>query len=366
MPPDQARKEAKKLALQVAGGIDPMEDKRSIRESLTVNDLLDAYLKGGKFAAKAASTRSIDEGRIKRHIRPTMGAKYLHKLKPEDVRRAFAEIRDGKTATSGPSDKPRGRIRVKGGEGTAAATVRLLKAIFSWGVSEGYMGANPAATISVQGTGTRDATLKTAEDYARLFKALDRMEEEHRIRRPAADAIRLIALTGARRGEIVGLRWRHVDLQQGVISLPWKEHKTGQRTGRPRVIGLPTAAQAIIKRQSEGESEDLVFKATRGKGPISLSQMFRDVRAEAGLPDDITLHSLRHSLGSWLAISGAESAQIMEALGHRQLSTVQRYIHWHQDARAELAERAASHVTAALSGGASAPGDVTPIQKRRA
>ncbi|MDZ7752889.1 MAG: hypothetical protein U5S82_14820 [Gammaproteobacteria bacterium] len=51
----------------------------------------------------------------------------------------------------------------------------------------------------------------------------------------------------------------------------------------------------------------------------------------------------------------------MEALGHRQLSTVARYLHWHQDARAELAERASSHISAALEG-KKAAADVVPIK----
>ena len=70
---------------------------------------------------------------------------------------------------------------------------------------------------------------KTADGYRRLFATLDRMETERRIRSPVADAIRLIALTGCRRGEAAGLRWGHVDLKQGRILLPPQSHKTGEK-----------------------------------------------------------------------------------------------------------------------------------------
>jgi integrase len=69
---------------------------------------------------------------------------------------------------------------------------------------------------------------------------------ERRIRTPVADAIRLIALTGCRRGEAAGLRWSHVDLQHGRLVLPPTAHKTGRKTGKPRTIILPSTAQAII------------------------------------------------------------------------------------------------------------------------
>ena len=70
---------------------------------------------------------------------------------------------------------------------------------------------------------------------------------------------------------------------------------------------------------------------------------------EAALPEGIGLHGLRHSLASHMAMRGAEAAEIMTALGHRQLSTAQRYVHWAQDARQAVAERAASVVLSGLA-----------------
>jgi integrase len=95
----------------------------------------------------------------------------------------------------------------------------------------------------------RDVILESFDDYRRGFETLDRMERERQLRSAVADAIRVIALTGTRRGEIVGLCWSHVDLKRGLIILPARSHKTGKRTGKARIIGLPAAAQAIIARQ---------------------------------------------------------------------------------------------------------------------
>ena len=88
----------------------------------------------------------------------------------------------------------------------------------------------------------------------------------------------------------------------------------------------------------------------KGEGAVSLAKPWRQIRKEAELPEGIGLHGLRHSLASAMAMNGAQAAEIMTALGHRQLSTAQRYIHWAQDSRAALAEKSAAHISAALTG----------------
>jgi integrase len=168
------------------------------------------------------------------------------------------------------------------------------------------------------------------------------METERRIRSPVADAIRLIAFTGCRRSEAANLLWRHVDLKRARIALPPTRHKSGKVTGKPKIIALPPVAQAIIAKQPEGGPDDFVFKPAKGKGATLLSVKWRQVRKEAGLPPDLGMHGLRHTIGSHMAMAGSGAPEIMIQLGHRQLSTVQRYIHFASNARALVAEKAIS------------------------
>jgi len=347
--PTRAREKAKGWRRVIEDGGDPLEDKREARQALTMAELFDKYLESPRFSEKADSTRAVDRGRITRHLVPTLGREFVHKVSTDTARRAFAKIRDGKTAANVKTDNKRGRAIVKGGEGTARSAIRLLRAVFTWAVEEGYATSNPATGVKVGTDGERELILSSPEEYRRLFRTLDDLEARHAIRQPVADAIRVIALTGARRGEIAGLEWAHVDLERGRLVLPAARHKTGGKTGKPRIIGLPTAAQAIIARQPEGEPDAFVFRPARSTGgPLNLSKAWRRVRADAELPEGIGLHGLRHSLASSMAMAGAQAAEIMVTLGHRQLSTTQRYIHAAQDARAALAERAAATVTAAL------------------
>ena len=95
--PDQARRKAEDYRQLVRAGGDPAAQKRALLEAATVGDLLDAYLASESFKDKAASTQAIDRGRIERHLRPLLGKRHAHLLTENDIRRALAAIRDGKT-----------------------------------------------------------------------------------------------------------------------------------------------------------------------------------------------------------------------------------------------------------------------------
>jgi integrase len=337
---EQARKIAADHKHAVAHGADPLERKQEQRRAPTVGDILDAYLASESFADKADGTKATDRGRIERHLRPLLGRKHAHLVTETDVRKTFAAIRDGKTAGDIKTGKF-GLARVRGGPLAARMSIVILSTVFNWAIRNRLLADNPCKFVELAPIASRDAILEDAAGYAELFRTLQRMEDNRLIRAPAADAIRLIALTGCRRNEAAELRWRHVERSR--IVLPPTGHKSGRRTGKPKVIALPAEAQAIIARQPAGGPDDYVFAPSRKTGgAIKLSDEWRKVRAEANIPAKVTLHCLRHSTASHMAMAGAEAAQIMTALGQRQLSTVQRYIHFAKDAHQALAETAAA------------------------
>ena len=359
LTPGAARTLAESYERQVAVGRDPLEEKTTRRQALTVGELLDQYLTSDTFANKAPSTKAIDKGRIAHHLRPLLGKIALPTLKMSDVERAHRAIRDGKTAKDRPSANKRGRVRVRGGEGAARMSIRLLRAILSWGTKQKIVPsevADAAKYVDVGRDGQRTTIISDPQTYGLLFKTLDRLTDpsalmpgERLLRTEVADAVRVIALTGARRGEITGLCWSHVDLDAGTLTLPLDAHKTGRKTGQTRIIGLPALASAIISRQPQGDPDDLVFRPARGGIKIDLSRPWRYIRKTAGLPADLGLHGLRHSLASHMAMQGAAASEIMTALGHRDMSTSQKYVHWAQDQRLVLAEKAARGIIEAIS-----------------
>ncbi len=361
LTPTDARDLAERMARKVKDGGDPLEDKRAARDALTVEALLDLYMASARYAEKAGSTQRTGRGQIERHLKPLLGRRLVEKLGQDDIRRAFASIRDGKTAIVVKTG-PRGLARVTGGEGAARYACRLLRAAFTWAVAEKLIPRDPTEGVDFGQDNEREAVLDATE-YARLFSALATMEAELRLRPRVADAIRVIALTGARLGEIRHLRWRDVDLKNRRIVLQRKQHKTGHKTWKPRIINMPAAVQEIIARQPEGEPADYVFKPSKGAGgPIAVQKPWTAVRAEAGLA--MGTHGLRHSMATLLAVDGAQAAQLMTSLGHRQMSTTTRYLHFADKARADLAERAAAPAIAGIAAAAGAlVATVTPLAK---
>jgi len=345
--PEEARKKAREYQRQVSDGKDPLAIKEFNKNAVTVSHLLDLYLESPKFAEKSELTQRYDKGRIERHLKPLLGRKVAEKLTADDVRKASKDIETGKTAKTVKTG-PRGLARVTGGPGAARMAIRLLKSAFSWAFEHDLIETNTPAKVKVGEDAKRDLRL-TNEEYARLFSVLDEMESTAKIRQPVADTIRVIALTGARRNEIAGLRWRHVNLEKGVIELPLNEHKTGMRTGEIRVIGLPNLAQQIITQQEKRKPNDFVFPPARGSGPLNISKPWRKIRVAAGLNPKNGLHALRHSLASIMADSGSQATHIMAVMGHKNLATSQRYIHMAEDRRSELAEAAAAGISAAMN-----------------
>jgi len=135
-------------------------------------------------------------------------------------------------------------------------------------------------------------------------------------------AIVVVALsTGARKGEILGLRWADVDLQRGMLI--FHETKNGERRSAP-LVGH--AADCMRKHSKVRRLDtDLVFPGIGGR-PLVIGKMFDAATARAGI-EDFRFHDLRHSAASALAMNGATLAEIAEVLGHKTLQMVKRYAH---------------------------------------
>jgi len=135
-------------------------------------------------------------------------------------------------------------------------------------------------------------------------------------------AVVVVALaTGARRGEILGLRWADVDLARARVTF----HET--KNGETRAVPLSAPALAVLRAHSKVRriGTDLVFPGKTDK-PLEVGKMFEGACKRAGL-ENFTFHDLRHTAASWLAMNGATLAEIAEVLGHKTLQMVKRYAH---------------------------------------
>jgi integrase len=155
-------------------------------------------------------------------------------------------------------------------------------------------------------------TYLTAPQASQLVAAVTR-------RSPAAgEVIRLLLLTGCRRGEVLNLRWDEVDLDRGLLRL--RDSKTGRRE-----VALCPEAVAIIRARKR--SGAYVFPGRQGERLVNINRAFRAARADIGLPPHVRIHDLRHTWPSLAVTAGVPLRVIGEQLGHRQVSTTMRYAH---------------------------------------
>jgi len=155
------------------------------------------------------------------------------------------------------------------------------------------------------------------EERSRLLEACKRSDSTILYR------IVVLALsTGARRMELLGLRWRDIDLQRGVIIL--HETKNDER----RVLTLSGHALELMQQHKDVSNLicDLVFPGKNLKNPIDIRSPWETALKRAGIAN-FRFHDLRHSTASYLAMNGASLSEISEVLGHKTLQMVKRYAH---------------------------------------
>jgi integrase len=136
--------------------------------------------------------------------------------------------------------------------------------------------------------------------------------------------LRLLALTGLRKSEVLSLRWEWIDLQRQLIQLP--DSKTGGRT-----VYLSHSVVELLTELG-AQPEGWVFPGQRGsKGHlVGLQRIWKKVLRDSGLPLTLRIHDLRHHFAS-LAGRELPLPLVMNLLGHREIRTTMGYVHSNHD-----------------------------------
>lgn len=156
------------------------------------------------------------------------------------------------------------------------------------------------------------------EEVDRLLAACKRSKNAH------LHAIVIMALcTGARRAEIQYMKWVHVSADITRITLP----KT--KNGEVRAVYLTGAASMLVSQMRDAREEGQIYlfpSPNDPNRPIDFESAWSYAVEEAELAD-FRFHDLRHTCGSYLAMNGASTVEIMEVLGHKTLAMAGRYAH---------------------------------------
>lgn len=331
---ETARKAAGAWFAKVAAGKDPSGDRRASRAAPDLDAVFKRFIE--EYAKEHKKPRSIeeDERNYRKHVGPVLGAKKIAEINRSDISKLHGKL-------GGPR-----------GNRVVALLSKLFNLCEEWELRP--LNSNPCRHLKRYKEQSRNRYLTPAE-LGRLGAALARAEQLQTEPIEAITAIRLLLFTGARKSEVLTLRWRHVDLDAGELRLD--DSKTGRKT-----IHLPAPAREVLAALASGDADAWVFPGAKvGQRLINLQKPWRRIAEEAELPG-VRIHDLRHAFAAIGASGGASLYVIGGLLGHAQATTTQQYAHLQSDPLKATAEKIGAEIDASLKGGKA--NNVTALNRR--
>lgn len=312
---ENARKRAMELNGQIAVGKNPADTKRFARDEITLSQLFGLYIE--RYAVPH-NLKTIDAMRA-------MFDNYLGKLDAPKKKHGRERVKPQGSVdwsakqisaiSSRDVYKLHHDLGTKTGKVVANRVVELLRAMYNrCQVMKIINLPNPAEGIEPFKEESRDRFLQS-DELTRFFSALELEPEQNR------DFFMLTLLTGARKTNVLSMKWDDVDLKHAFWRVPGEVSKNGQ----PMLIPITTEALNILNRRKASASSTFVFP-----GDGKLGYMTSPKRSWARITtiakiDNIRPHDLRRSLGSWMVNTGASIAVIGGALGHKDAKSTEVY-----------------------------------------
>jgi integrase len=290
---DQARRQAAQINAAIAEGGNPAAVKRAHKAERTFADLFGEYIK--RHAKPHKRTWAEDEQRYEQYLRKTLGNKKLTAID----RKVIAHIHSDITLA---------------GHGTVANRVlALVSSVFGWAINVGLGDTNPAKGIKRNKEISRDRFLQ-GDELPRFFAAL--AEETNQTMK---DYFLVSLLTGARRANVLSMRWADINFGRD----EWRIEET--KNGTPQTVTLsPEVVKILSERQREAVGI-FVFPGTGKSGHLAEPKTGWKRILEHAKLENLRVHDLRRTLGSWQAKSGASLAIIGKSLNHKNIATTAIY-----------------------------------------
>jgi len=322
--PEKARREAQRRLRELSQGVDPEKLRQNPKGLSIVGELIDRYVAEHLEVRNRPTTIKGFQRLLDVHIRPEIGKRPIADVNSADVAKLQHKLRT----------TPRQANQV------LAVLSKMFSLAERWHLRP--LNSNPCRGLERFKEKSRDRFLRDAE-LAKLGETLAAMEKAGEIVPGIALAIRLLALTGCRLGEILGLMWDDVDKDNAALNL--REAKAGARR---HTIGASTAALL----NAVDRVGPYVAWSTNPKNPIPVSTMsaaWKRIRTKAGIPD-VRMHDLRHGFGTFAGQTSANAFLVRDALGHKTLAMSGRYVNRDEDPLKRLVDRVSNRIATALSG----------------
>lgn len=296
---EQAREAAAVHLADVGKGISPQAEKRATKDEPTLGELFENYLVGH---ARIRCVRVDDmEKDFRRYVEDWRDRKW------SSIKRADVQYRVN-------------QVRQKNGPCAANHILVLMKAMANWNIRNGYVeGDNPWLPTKQFKIQSRERFLRPNE-LANFFAALRRVTDE-----TMRDYFEISLYTGARKSNVLAMRWEDVDLDLAIWRIPITKNKDSH------LVPLTGPAVAILRRRTETKKTDWVFPGWKKESHlVEPKRVWYKLLDDAGI-EDLRMHDLRRTLASYMAITNHSLPIIAKALGHKSTQATQIYSRLTQD-----------------------------------
>ncbi len=295
---DQARRKAITYLGKVASHEDPQDEVDQQRESKRVDELCAAFIEG--HSKRKKKTWKADKSTLDRHLLPKLGSRLAATITSADIEPIHAAI-----GTAHPY-----------GANRLLETVRKM---FNWGKVAGLVPQGLVSPIAgiVRFRERKRKRFITTVEMPRFLRALEQEDNDY-----ARHGIWLLLLMGVRSSELLKAKWVDIDWDMGTLFVGLTKN------GEPLLAPISDAAMARLKIVPRmADNPHIICGRKPGRHMRGLGTPLRRVLKRAGL-ENIRVHDLRRTVGSWLAQSGKSLHLIGDVLNHRDPKTTAGYAYF--------------------------------------
>lgn len=313
-----ARKKAAAVLSEISEGRHPKQAARAVQAEPTIGELFENYLKG---YARQHCVRTPDmEMDFERYLRDWRHRPYSQ-IKRLDVLNRVKKV----AQLNGP--------------GACNHMIVLMRAVMNWNLrNEIITGDNPWATVKQMRIEARERFL-TPEELVRFFKALEEMSGQ-----TIHDYVLISLYTGARRANVLAMRWEQVDFNLRI----WRIPSSSFKTKISHVVPLTSNALQLLRERRERVTGEWVFPGRYEEQHLVCPQKAWGNLLRKAQIEDLRVHDLRRTLASYMAMNNQSLQIIAKALGHKTIAATQIYARLMSDPVREAMEKAQADMHLAI------------------
>lgn len=298
---EQAREIALEWLSQKTKGEDPSKSRQTKRQSPTISELCDRFIKEHSEIHKKERSAQLDKFYIEKYIKPRLGSLKTISVSHADIAKFHIGMKETPTQAN--------RILQ-----TLSKMFNLAEA---WGLRPAH--SNPVTGIKRYKEQSRERFL-TSDEIQNLFKILENLETSKQESIYFLNLIRLLILTGARLSEIKTAKWEWVDFENELLNLP------DSKTGKKSIYISPTAME-VLKNTPVVKGNPYIIVGHVPKRCLHNEHKPWGRVCKLAKLEGVRIHDLRHTFASLCVGQGFSLQMVAKLLGHADTRMSERYAH---------------------------------------